>query len=162
MHRPTYLTRAGHEKLVQELKYLKQVKRPEIARQIAEARAHGDLSENAEYEAAKEAQAHLEKRIQQLEAKLASVRIIEEENIPNDKVYIGSTVYLQDLNTGRELYYTLVAEDEADYAQRRISTTAPVGRGLLGRKEGEEVTIQVPSGTLRYRILRITREEPQG
>jgi transcription elongation factor GreA len=157
MTRETYLTREGYEKLRKELNHLKGVRRREISQQIAEARAHGDISENAEYEAAKEAQALLERRIHQLESKLGRVRIIEEEQIPNDRVYIGAVVELRDLNRGRELRYTLVAEEEADYSQGKISTTAPVGRGLLGRREGEIVTIKVPSGDLRYQILKISR-----
>lgn len=157
MSRQVYLTREGHKKLVKELNYMKQVRRREISQQIAEARAHGDISENAEYEAAKEAQGLLEKRIHQQESKLSRVRIIEEEQIPNDKVYIGALVELQDLDRGHKLRYTLVAEEEADYSQGKISTSAPVGRGLLGRKEGETVTIKVPAGTLRYQILKISR-----
>jgi transcription elongation factor GreA len=157
MTRETYLTREGYEKLKEELTYLKYVRRREISRQIGEARAHGDISENAEYDAAKEAQALVEKKIHQLESKLSRVRIIEEEQIPNDKVYIGSIVHLKDLNRERELQYTLVSEAETDYAQGKISTTAPVGRSLLGRREGEIVTIKVPSGTLRFQILKISR-----
>jgi transcription elongation factor GreA len=157
MSREVYLTREGYEKLRKELDYLKRVRRREITQQIAEARAHGDISENAEYDAAKEAQGLVEKKIHQLESKLSRVRILEEEQIPNDKVYIGSVVHLRDLNRERELCYTLVSEEETDYAQGKISTTAPVGRGLLGHKEGEIVTIKVPSGTLRYQILKISR-----
>ncbi len=157
MSKYAYLSREGYEKLRKELNHLKQVRRPEISRQIGEARAHGDISENAEYDAAKEAQGHLERKIHQLESKLSRARIIEEEQIPDDKVYIGAIVELKDLDRGRELRYTLVDEEEADYSQGKISVTAPVGRGLLGREVGETINIKVPSGTLRYQILKISR-----
>ena len=159
MSKETYLTRQGHQKLKQELDFLKGTRRKEVIQAIAEARAHGDISENAEYDAAKEAQGHLEKRIHQLEQTLSRVRIIEEENIPDDKVYIGCKVLLEDLNNGRQLHYFLVSEDEADYSQRKISTTAPVGKALLGCCVGDEVDIKVPSGILKYRIVNISREE---
>ncbi len=157
MSSTVYFTRAGHEKLVKELTYLKTVRRREISKQIGEARAHGDISENAEYDAAKEAQGMLEKRIYEMESRLGRARIIEEENIPDDKVYIGAIVKLKDLNRERTLCYTLVSEEEADYAQGKISTAAPVGRALLGKEEGDVVNIKVPAGTLSYEILEISR-----
>jgi len=153
----TYLTREGYEKLKQELEYLKSVKRLEVARALEEARAKGDLSENAEYDAAKQERELVEARIAELERKLAFVRIIDDENIPDDKVYIGATVYLEDLDKGEELYYTLVSPEEADFKQRKISTTSPVGKALLGKGVGDEVEIQVPAGVLRYRIVKIER-----
>ncbi len=159
MSKETYLTRQGYQKLKQELDYSKGTRRREIAKAIGEARAHGDISENAEYDAAKEAQAHLEKRIHQLEQKLSRVRIIEDENIPDDKVYIGSKVILEDMRSGRQLFYILVSEDEADYGQRKISTTAPVGKALLGCAIGDEVDIKVPSGILKYKVVEISRAE---
>ncbi len=157
MSKNAYLSREGYERLIKELKHLKQVRRPEISRQIGEARAHGDISENAEYDAAKEAQGHLERKIYMMENKLSRARIIEDEQIPDDKVYIGAVVELKDLDRGRELRYTMVDEEEADYAQGKISVSAPVGRGLLGREVGETISIKVPSGILRYKILKISR-----
>ena len=157
MIRPNYLTREGYERLKKELDYLRNTKRREIAREIGIARAHGDLSENAEYDAAKEAQALLEKKIHQLESVLSHVRIIEEENIPDDKVYIGATVRLRDLKKDCELTYKLVSEIESDSSRGLISTTAPIGRGLLGKEEGDIVQIKVPAGLLEYEILEISR-----
>ena len=148
-----YLTRAGLNKLQSQLEEFKTTERQRIAKAIAEARAQGDISENAEYDAAKEAQAHNEARIAELESKLANVRIIENENIPSDKVYIGAIVSLKDLDTGEKLEYMLVSGEEADFEENKISVFSPIGKGLLGHKEGEEVTIKVPAGTLRYKIL---------
>lgn len=153
-----YLTRKGHQKLMEELDYLKTVKRRELARAIGQARAHGDISENAEYDAAKEEQGLNEKRIAELEQKLAGARILDDHDIKSDEVLIGATVKLKDLDTGEELAYMLVAGVEADYSQNRISVSSPVGEGLLHHKEGDEVDIKVPAGTLRYKILKITRE----
>jgi len=130
-----YLTRKGYQKLVEELEHLKKVKRKEFSRAIGEARAHGDISENAEYDAAKEAQAHNENRIAELEAKLAGARIIEDHDIKADEVLIGATVKLKDLDTEEELEYILVSPEEADYNQNKISVSSPVGQGLLNRKE---------------------------
>lgn len=152
-----YLSREGHEKLRQELETLKTVRRREIIKAISEARAHGDLSENAEYDAAKEAQAHNESRIAELEDKLSRARILEDENIPTDEVLIGAIVKLQDVDTGEELEYTFVSEEEADYAQNKLSITSPVGSGLMGHKENEVVSIKVPAGMLKYKILKISR-----
>jgi transcription elongation factor GreA len=152
-----YLTRAGLNKLQAQLEDMKTSERQKIARAIAEARAQGDISENAEYDAAKEAQAHNEARIAELEAKLASVRIIENENIPSDKVYIGAHVTLKDLDTGEKIKYMLVSGEEANFDENKISVFSPIGKGLLGHKEGEEVTIKVPAGTLRYKILKNER-----
>lgn len=157
MNKRKYLTREGYEKLRKELTHMKQVKRPEISKQIGEARAHGDISENAEYDAAKDAQGHLEAKIHRLENSLSGATIIDDEQIPDDKVYVGAIVDLKDIDRGRELRYTLVDEEEADYSQGKISISAPVGRGLLGSKEGDTITINVPSGTLRYLILKISR-----
>lgn len=152
-----YLTRDGFRKLEEELKFLKMVKRRELSKAIGVARDHGDISENAEYDAAKEAQAFNEKKIAELEAKLADARILDDENIPNDKVLIGAIVELKDLDTQEEITYMLVSEVEADYKQRKISVSSPVGRGLLNHKEGEEVNIKIPSGIMRYKILKISR-----
>lgn len=157
MSQDIYLTRDGYEKLLKELEYLKNVRRRELSKAVGEARAHGDISENAEYDAAKEAQALNEKRIAELEEKLSRVRIIDEEDIPKDKVRIGVTVRLKDLSTEEELEYTLVSEIEANYSEGKISITSPIGKGLLGHKENEIVEIKVPAGILKYKILKITR-----
>lgn len=151
-----YLTQEGYEKLASELEYLKTVKRRQLSKAIGEARAHGDISENAEYDAARDAQGHNEKQIIELEDKLARVRILD-KNIPGDEVLIGATVKLKDMNTEEELTYTLVSELEANYAQGKISITSPVGLGLLGSKENEVVEIKIPAGTLKYKIIKISR-----
>lgn len=153
-----YLTKKGYEKLSLELEHLKTVRRRELSKAIGTAREHGDLSENAEYDAAKDAQAFNEKRISELEEKLSRVRIIEDQDIPHGEVLIGATVKLKDLDTREELVYTLVSEEEADYEQNKISITSPLGMGLLSHKEGEEVSIKVPAGILRYKIFKISRE----
>ena len=152
-----YLTREGYEKLRKDLEYLKNVRRREISKEIGKAIAHGDISENAEYDAAKEAQGLNEKRIAELENKLSHVRLIDDEDIPKDRALIGATVKLKDLDSGEELEYTLVSEVEADVSQGKISTTSPVGKGLLGHKEKETVKIKIPAGILRYKILKILR-----
>lgn len=152
-----YLTREGYEKLKKNLEYLKNVSRRKISKEIGEAIAHGDISENAEYDAAKEAQGLNEKRIAELEDKLSRGRIIDDENIPKDKVLIGATVKLKDLHSKEELQYTLVSEVEADYSQGKISITSPVGQGLLGHKENQTVEVKTPAGVLKYKILKISR-----
>ena len=151
-----YLTQEGYEKLVNDLEYLKTVKRRMLSKAIGEARSHGDISENAEYDAAKDAQGHNEKQIVELEDKLARVRILD-KNIPKDEVLIGATVKLKDMDTLEELEYTLVSELEADYNQNKISINSPVGGGLLGYKENEIVEIKIPAGILKYKIIRISR-----
>jgi len=152
-----YLTRAGYEKLIQELEFLKKEKRKQFSKAIGEARAHGDISENAEYDAAKEAQGLNEKRIAELEYKISCARIIDDEDIPKDEVLIGATVTLLDLDSQEVLEYTLVSETEADYTAGKISMTSPVGAALLNHKEKETVEIKVPAGILRYKILKISR-----
>ena len=151
-----YLTREGYDKLREELEYLKRDKRKEISAMVKRAREFGDLSENAEYEAAKEAQALNEKKIAELEDKLSRARIIEDENISYDEVRIGAKVTLQDMDSGGELQYTIVSETEADYEEGKISLTSPVGKGLMGHKEGEAVEIEIPAGVLKYKILKIS------
>jgi transcription elongation factor GreA len=153
----TYLTKDGHKKLLEKLAYLKTVKRRELSKAVGEARLHGDISENAEYDAAKEEQALNEKRIAELEEKLSRARVIDDEYMPKDEVLIGATVKLEDLSSEEELEYTLVSEVEADYAEGKISITSPVGQGLLGHKENEIVEIKIPAGILRYKILKISR-----
>ncbi len=151
-----YLTQEGYEKLVSELEYLKTVKRREISKAIGEALAQGDISENAEYDAAKDAQGYNEKHIAELEDKLANAHILD-KNMPQDQVLIGAKVKLVDMDTEEEMDYLLVSEVEADYNQNKISITSPVGSGLLGHKENEIVEIKVPAGVLKYKIVKIGR-----
>lgn len=157
MSKGGHLTRDGYEKLRKELEHLKTVKRRALSKAIGEARSHGDISENAEYDAAKEAQGLNEKKISELETKLASAQIIDEEKMAKDEVLIGATVKLKDLKSGEELEYTLVAEEEADYSQGKISISSPVGSGLVNHKEKDVVEINVPAGILKYKILKISR-----
>jgi len=151
------ITREGERKLHEELKYLKEVRRPEVIKALKEARRKGDLSENAEYDAAKEEKHLVETCIQQIETKLRSARIIDDLNIADDKVYIGARVELEDITTGEKLHYILVNEVEADYKTRKISTKSPIGKGLLGKSTGDTVEITIPKGTLKYRITGISR-----
>ena len=153
----TYLTRKGLNKLQEQLEQLKTTDRQKIARAIGEARAQGDISENAEYDAAKDAQAHNEARIAELEGKLTNVRIIENEKIPSDKIFIGAIVELKDLDSGEKLKYMLVSPEEASYEEDKISIFSPIGKGLLGHKAGETLEIKVPAGTLKYKVLSIKR-----
>jgi len=153
-----FLTKKGYQKLYEELEHLKNVKRREISKAIGIAREHGDLGENAEYDAAKDAQAHTERRIADLEQKLAGARIIEDEDLPSDRVLIGATVKLKDMDTQEEFEYTLVSAEEADFEQNKISIVSPIGQGLLEHRENETVSIKVPKGTLQYKILAIRRE----
>lgn len=152
-----YLTKGGYEKLKKELEHLKTVRRRELSKAVSQAREHGDISENAEYDAAKESLALNEERIRQLESKLAQAHIIDNENISKDQVFIGATVKLKDVDNDEEIEYTLVSELEADYAQGKISVESPVAKALLTRKVGEIVKIEVPAGTLNYKILKISR-----
>ena len=152
-----YVTRECHEKMIRQLNDLVSVKRKDIARQIAEARAHGDLGENAEYDAAKEVQVFNEMKIAEMQQKISRCRIINEDAIPLNKAVLGTTVNLKDIDTGEELTYALVSEPEADLAQDKISVSSPVGKGLLGHKEGDAVEIKVPAGGLRYEIVKIAR-----
>jgi transcription elongation factor GreA len=153
----TYLTQDGYVKLREKLDFLVKVRRKEIAKMLEHARSFGDLSENAEYDAAKEAQHMNEIQISELAAKISSARVIGDGEIAGDKVYFGATVRLLDLKTDEEIQYTLVSEDEADFLQNKISVTSPVGKGLLGKAEGDEVKIEVPAGILNYRIIQISR-----
>jgi transcription elongation factor GreA len=152
-----YLSKEGYEKLDKELRDLKTRGRKEIAEQIAEARAKGDLSENAEYDAAKEAQGHLEKRIAELENTLATASIIDEKNIDASKAYLLSTVTILNKKVGKEMKYTLVSKDEADFKQNKISVDSPIGQAILGKEVGDEVTVKVPAGKLELEIKNIER-----
>ncbi len=150
-----YLTRERLLELEEELRRLKIKGRAEIAQQIAEARGHGDIAENSEYDAAKQAQEMLEIRIAKLEKTLSRARIINEKDLPNDKVYILSTVKIKDLKSGEELTYKLVSPEEANFEENKISVTSPIGKALMGKTKGDIVKIQVPAGILDYEILEI-------
>ena len=157
MANEVYLTRKGFQKLQEQLETLKTTERQKIAKAIGEARAQGDISENAEYDAAKDAQGHNEARIAELESKLTNVRIIENENIPSDKIFIGAMVTLIDTDNDEELTYMLVSPEEASYEENKISIFSPIGKGLLGHKVGESLAIKVPAGTLNYKVKKIKR-----
>ena len=152
-----YLSRNGYQKLLDQLESLKTTERQRIAKAIGEARAQGDISENAEYDAAKDAQAHNEVRIAELENTLANVAFIEDMNIPSDKIFIGATASLQDLDSGESVTYTLVSPQEVEFSLNGLSVFSPIGKGLLTKKVGDEVTIPVPAGQKRYKVLSIKR-----
>ncbi|MBN1293923.1 MAG: transcription elongation factor GreA [Candidatus Latescibacteria bacterium] len=151
------VTRDGEKKLHEELKHFKEVRRPHVIHALKEARRKGDLSENAEYDAAREEQRLVESRINQLEQMIRNVRIIDESRIADDKAYVGARVDLKDVDSGEELFYILVNEVEADFKARKISTVSPIGKSLLGKSVGESVEITIPKGTLRYTITKISR-----
>ncbi|NBC17760.1 MAG: transcription elongation factor GreA [Bacteroidetes bacterium] len=153
----TYLTQEGFDKLKKELHHLRTAERARIADAIAEARAHGDISENAEYDAAKEAQGHLEARISKLETTISNARVVDESQIDDSKAFILSTVKVKNLNTDAEQSFTLVSQEEADLAQQKISIKSPIGKGLLGKEIGDVVEIDVPAGTVKLKILDISR-----
>lgn len=150
-----YMTQAGYDKLVAEINELESVQRPEISRQIAEARDKGDLSENAEYSAAKEAQGMLEARIAQLKLTLSNTRIIDESKLNADVVQILSKVRVRNMRSGDEVTYTLVSHSEADLQTKKISVNTPIARGLMGKKVGDTVEIETPGGLLGLEILEI-------
>ena len=156
MSKYSYMTREGYDKLKGEIELLKTDGRQKAARQIAEAREKGDLSENAEYDAAKEAQGLLELKISQLEAVLASARIIREEDLDASKVVILSTVKIKQTKTAKEFVYTLVSETEADLKANKISVTSPIGKGLLGKRVGELAQIETPRGQMEFEVLDIS------
>ena len=149
------MTKEGHQNLHAELKKLKFTERPMVIQAIAEARAHGDLSENAEYHAAKEKQSFIEGRIIEIGDKLARAQVIETENLSADKVVFGVTVMLADIDTGDEVKYRIVGVDEADLKAGKISVTSPVARALIGHPVGDSVKVNVPSGVREYEILKI-------
>ena len=157
MPQEIYLTKAGFEKLRDELERLKTTERHKISKAIGEARLQGDTTENAEYDADKDAQEHDEVRMSELEAKLSMVRIIENENIPSDKIFIGAVVSLVDLETKEKLTYTLVSPEESNYEEGKISIYSPIGKALMGHKKDDEIDIKVPAGSLRYKVLKIAR-----
>lgn len=143
--------------MTKELGHLKKTKRRDISKAIGKARELGDLKENAEYHAAKEQQAHIEKRIAELEATLSNATIIENAGLDPDEANIGAIVYLKDMDSGEELVYHLVSEEEADIAVNKISVTSPVGSSLVGHKAKEVVNIKVPAGALKYKIVKVER-----
>ena len=151
-----YLSREGMEKLKDELNNLKSTERPKIINQIAEARDKGDLSENAEYDAAKEAQGLLEARIARLENELSKSRVLDEKNIDLSTAKLLTTVKIENIQSKQKMSYTLVSESEADLKNKKISISSPIGRGLMGKKVGEIVEISVPSGVIKFKILDIT------
>ncbi|WP_234572916.1 transcription elongation factor GreA [Rhodohalobacter sp. 614A] len=155
--RKNYLSKEGYEKLDEELRDLKTRGRKEIAQEIAEARAKGDLSENAEYDAAKEAQGHLEKKIAELENTLATAQIINKDDINTSKAYLLSTVTILNKKTDKKMKYTLVSKDEANFKEGKISVDSPIGKAILGTEVGEKVSVDVPAGTLELEILNIER-----
>ncbi len=154
----SYYTAEGLKKLREELDHLKSVERPKASEAIAEARDKGDLSENAEYDAAKEAQGLLELKIAKMEELLSNARLIDESQLDVSKALVLSTVKIRNTANGMEMKYTLVAESEADLKSGKISVTSPIGKGLLGKSVGEVADIQVPNGTLKFEILEITRD----
>ena len=152
----TYMTEEGLRKLKEEIQELESVQRPEISRQISEARDKGDLSENAEYDAAKEAQGMLEAKIAQLKGLLFSARLIDESTIGTDEVRIMNKVTIKNLKTNKEMTYTLVSESEADLRSGKIAVNTPIALGLLGKKVGDVAEIEVPSGTITFEIMDIS------
>jgi len=152
-----YLSQEGFDKIKAELRELTINGRREIAQQIAEARSHGDLSENAEYEAAKEAQSHLEKRIAELELIMATARVIDDKNLENDKVYLLSKVTILNKKLNKQMVYTIVSAQEADFKENKISSDSPIGAALMGKKVGETVIVKVPAGNLELEIINIER-----
>jgi len=158
MSKVSYYTLEGLKKLRDELNQLKDVERPKASQAIAEARDKGDLSENAEYDAAKEAQGMLEMRISKLEEVYANARVIDESQLDTSKVLVHSTVKITNENNGMEVNYKLVAQSEADLKTGKISVDSPIGKGLLGKEVGDIAEIQVPNGTIKFKIVEITRD----
>ncbi|WP_291870629.1 transcription elongation factor GreA [Maribacter sp.] len=154
----SYYTAEGLKNLKDELNQLRDIERPKASQAIAEARDKGDLSENAEYDAAKEAQGLLEMKISKMEAVMANARLIDESQLDTSKALVLSTVKLKNQTNGMEMKYTLVAESESDIKTGKISVSSPIGRGLLGKEVGDVAEITVPNGTLKFDILEITRE----
>jgi len=152
-----YYTEEGLQKLKDELDHLIRVERPSISAQIAEARDKGDLSENAEYDAAKEAQGMLELKISKLQEIVSSARIIDESKMDSSKVLILSTVKIKNLKNGATMSYTLVPEKEADLKKSKISVDSPIAKGLLGKKVGDKVEIEVPAGIIPFEVIEVSR-----
>ena len=149
------VTREGYEALKKELENLKRVERPQNIKAIEEARAHGDLSENAEFEAAKDRQGFIEGRIGELGFKLANADIIDPDKLPRDRAVFGTKVLLENIDTGEEVEYQLVGPDESDIGNGRISVSSPLGKAILGKKPGDELTLEVPGGKRIYELVDI-------
>ncbi len=152
----TYMTKEGYKKKMDEIAYLESVKRPEISRAIAEARDKGDLSENAEYDAAKEAQGMLEMKISQLKDLVANARIIDDSKLNTDEIQILNRVKIKNVANGMTMEYTIVADSEANLKEKKIASSTPIAQGLLGHKLGEVVEIRVPSGLMKFEIVEIS------
>lgn len=157
MNNTAYYTEEGLKKLQEELHHLRTVERNAISKQIAEARDKGDLSENAEYHAAKEEQGLLEARIAKMEETVANARVIDPSQLDTDKVYIHCTVTVKQLGATTQRDFTLVAESESDIKNGKISVSSPIGKGLLGKMQGEVADIQTPNGTMQFEVLKIKR-----
>jgi transcription elongation factor GreA len=157
MSQINYYTEEGLKKLKDELHEMKTVQRPSISNQIAEARDKGDLSENAEYDAAKEAQGLLEMKISKMETILSNARLIDNSTMDNSKVFILSKVKIKNVANGMEMEYLLVAENEADLKAKKISIDSPIGKGLLGKKQGDIADVQTPNGIIQFEIIEISR-----
>ena len=157
MSKVSYYTPEGLKKLREELNHLKDIERPRASQAIAEARDKGDLSENAEYDAAKEAQGMLEMKISKLEEQLAGARVIDESQMDNSKILVLSKVKIKNQANGAEMNYTLVADGEADLASGKISVNSPIGKGLLGKSVGAVAEVKVPNGVMKFDILEISR-----
>lgn len=152
------MTREGYQRLQEELKRRIRIDRPKVVQDIAEARSHGDLSENAEYEAAKNRQAFIEGRIKELNDKIARAQVINPAELDTDKVVFGATVTLFEVDSGSEVTYQIVGEDEADIKEGKISVTSPVGKALIGHRLDDEVRVKVPSGLRIYEVIDIKYE----
>ena len=152
----SYMTEEGYKKMLEEIAYMENVKRPEISRQIAEARDKGDLSENAEYDAAKEAQGMLEMKIAQLKDKVANARLIDETKLNTHTVQILNKVKIKNTKNNAVMQYMLVSESEANLKEAKIAVSTPIGKGLIGKKVGDIVEIQVPSGLMTFEIIDIS------
>lgn len=155
----TPITKTGYDKLRKELEHLKTVLLPENIRDIEQARSHGDISENAEYAAAKERQSFIHGKIQELENNLASSRIIDLTNLSDERVVFGSTVRIEDVHTGKKIEYHLVGPFESDISQNKISVTSPIGKAMIGKEIGDEVTVKAPGGIREFQIVDIRIEE---
>lgn len=155
MTQPTYLSQEGYDRLKAELDEMKSSGRLDVARAIAEAREKGDLSENAEYDAAKDAQGMLELRINELEKTLMNARVISPELMDTSKVVLFTRVTIENMKTGKTMSYQLVSESEADLAQKRISASSPIGQGLLGKEVGDIAEVKTPAGTVSFKIVEI-------
>jgi transcription elongation factor GreA len=150
------MTRAGYEALKEKLRQLKGVERHDVIKAIQEARAHGDITENAEFEAAKERQAFIEGQISELGHKIACAEVIDPSTVKTDQVMFGCTVVLENLSTEEEVRYQLVGPDESDVSQRRISVSSPLGKAMIGKKVGDEIVVQAPGGQRRYELVDIS------